>query len=139
MHLAVLYFEGAFDSPHRGRRLKALHADGIPGMLVSLLDNMNQRTSAIVRLLAGCETLGSAGYGITKNGLNLCKRWQKIEEVGGKQSYVQGRHTSAEMRVISSGDDISPPIKLLITTWPELASKSKEEFCEWLADHELLM
>ncbi|KAK6761243.1 hypothetical protein RB195_022343 [Necator americanus] len=35
--------------------------------------------------------------------------WQKIEKVW--QSCVQGRHTSAKMRVIASGDDISPPIK----------------------------
>ncbi|KAK6755000.1 hypothetical protein RB195_013770 [Necator americanus] len=33
----------------------------------------------------------------------------KIEKVG--QSCVQGRHTSAKMRIIASGDDISPPIK----------------------------
>ncbi|KAK6734233.1 hypothetical protein RB195_017796 [Necator americanus] len=29
-------------------------------------------------------------------------------------------------------------VRLLITTWPELASKSKEEFGEWLADRGLL-
>ncbi|KAK6727822.1 hypothetical protein RB195_005472 [Necator americanus] len=34
---------------------------------------------------------------------------QKIEKVG--ESYVQGRHTLAKMRVIASGDEISPAIK----------------------------
>ncbi|KAK6766984.1 hypothetical protein RB195_026321 [Necator americanus] len=29
------------------------------------------------------------------------------------------------------------PLTLLITTWPELTSKSKEEFGEWLADRGL--
>ncbi|KAK6762930.1 hypothetical protein RB195_023584 [Necator americanus] len=40
-------------------------------------------------------------YGIVTNGLILCKLSQKIEKVG--QSCVQGRHTSAKMRVIASG------------------------------------
>ncbi|KAK6763118.1 hypothetical protein RB195_023723 [Necator americanus] len=45
--------------------------------------------------------------GIATNGSILCKLSQKTEKVG--QSYVQGRH---KMRVIASGDGISPPIKL---------------------------
>ncbi|KAK6763989.1 hypothetical protein RB195_024351 [Necator americanus] len=48
-------------------------------------------------------------YGIATNGLILCKLSQKIEKVG--QSCVQGRYTSAKMRVIASGHDISLPIK----------------------------
>ncbi|KAK6741659.1 hypothetical protein RB195_009496 [Necator americanus] len=48
-------------------------------------------------------------YGIATIGLILCKLSQKIGKVG--QSCVQGRHTSAKMQVIASGDDISPPIK----------------------------
>ncbi|KAK6733055.1 hypothetical protein RB195_017053 [Necator americanus] len=48
-------------------------------------------------------------YGIATNGLILCKLPQKIEKVG--QSCVQGRHISAKMRIIASGDDISPPTK----------------------------
>ncbi|KAK6763119.1 hypothetical protein RB195_023723 [Necator americanus] len=44
--------------------------------------------------------------GIATNGSILCKLSQKTEKVG--QSYVQGRH---KMRVIASGDGISPPIK----------------------------
>ncbi|KAK6763281.1 hypothetical protein RB195_023840 [Necator americanus] len=36
-------------------------------------------------------------------------RRDRIEKVG--KSCVQGRHISAKMRVIASGDDISPPIK----------------------------
>ncbi|KAK6734603.1 hypothetical protein RB195_018036 [Necator americanus] len=36
-------------------------------------------------------------------------RRDKLEKIG--QSYVQGQQTSAKMRVIAAGDDISPPIK----------------------------
>ncbi|KAK6728223.1 hypothetical protein RB195_005708 [Necator americanus] len=46
--------KAAFDSPHRGRLLKALRADGVPGKFVRLLDDMNQRTTAAVRTPAGC-------------------------------------------------------------------------------------
>ncbi|KAK6762513.1 hypothetical protein RB195_023295 [Necator americanus] len=46
MQLAFLDFEAAFDSPHRGRLLNALRADGVPGKFVPLLDDMNQRTTA---------------------------------------------------------------------------------------------
>ncbi|KAK6729652.1 hypothetical protein RB195_006600 [Necator americanus] len=42
MQLAFLDFEAAFDSPHRGRLLNALSADGVPGKFVRLLDDMNQ-------------------------------------------------------------------------------------------------
>ncbi|KAK6741352.1 hypothetical protein RB195_009287 [Necator americanus] len=49
MQLAFLDFEAAFDSPHRGRLLNALRADGVPGKFVRLLDDMNQRTTAAVR------------------------------------------------------------------------------------------
>ncbi|KAK6731056.1 hypothetical protein RB195_007490 [Necator americanus] len=56
MQLAFLDFEAAFDSPHRGRLLKALRADGVPGKFVRLLDDMNQRTTAAVRTPAGCTT-----------------------------------------------------------------------------------
>ncbi|KAK6761379.1 hypothetical protein RB195_022441 [Necator americanus] len=48
-------------------------------------------------------------YGIAANGLILCKLSQEIEKVG--QSCVQGRHTSAKMRVIASDDDDSSPMK----------------------------
>ncbi|KAK6736461.1 hypothetical protein RB195_019257 [Necator americanus] len=44
-----------FDSPHRGRLLNAFRADGVPGKLVRLLDDMIQRTTA-VRTPAGCTT-----------------------------------------------------------------------------------
>ncbi|KAK6750210.1 hypothetical protein RB195_002293 [Necator americanus] len=54
--LAFLDFEAAFDSPHRGRLLNALRADGVPGKFVRLLDDMNQRTTAAVRTPAGCTT-----------------------------------------------------------------------------------
>ncbi|KAK6764540.1 hypothetical protein RB195_024749 [Necator americanus] len=42
---------------------------------------------------------------------NKCKQMlsEKIEKVG--QSYVRGRHTSAKMPIIASGDDICSPIK----------------------------
>ncbi|KAK6737021.1 hypothetical protein RB195_019611 [Necator americanus] len=56
MQLAFLDFEAAFDSPHRGRLLNALRADGVPGKFVRLLDDMNQRTIAAVRTPAGCTT-----------------------------------------------------------------------------------
>ncbi|KAK6735707.1 hypothetical protein RB195_018750 [Necator americanus] len=56
MQLAFLDFEAAFDSPHRGRLLNALSADGVPGKFVRLLDDMNQRTTAAVRTPAGCTT-----------------------------------------------------------------------------------
>ncbi|KAK6730865.1 hypothetical protein RB195_007371 [Necator americanus] len=49
MQLAFLDFEAAFDSPHRGRLLSALRADGVPGKFVRLFDDMNQRTTAAVR------------------------------------------------------------------------------------------
>ncbi|KAK6743364.1 hypothetical protein RB195_010554 [Necator americanus] len=56
MQLAFLDFEAAFDSPHRGRLLNALSADGVPGKFVRLLDDMNQRATAAVRTPAGCTT-----------------------------------------------------------------------------------
>ncbi|KAK6730302.1 hypothetical protein RB195_007020 [Necator americanus] len=56
MQLALLDFEAAFDSPHRGRLLNVLRADGVPGKFVRLLDYMNQRTIAAVRTPAGCTT-----------------------------------------------------------------------------------
>ncbi|KAK6762681.1 hypothetical protein RB195_023408 [Necator americanus] len=56
MQLAFLDFEAAFDSPHRGRLLNALRADGVPGKFVHLLYDMNQRTTAAVRTPAGCTT-----------------------------------------------------------------------------------
>ncbi|KAK6755500.1 hypothetical protein RB195_014083 [Necator americanus] len=56
MQLAFLDFEAAFDSPHRGRLLNALSADGVPGKFVRLLDDMNQRTTAAVRTPVGCTT-----------------------------------------------------------------------------------
>ncbi|KAK6728277.1 hypothetical protein RB195_005738 [Necator americanus] len=43
-------------TPHRGRLLNAIRADGIPGKFVRLLDDMNQRTTAAVRTPAGCTT-----------------------------------------------------------------------------------
>ncbi|KAK6742717.1 hypothetical protein RB195_010155 [Necator americanus] len=52
--LAFLDFEAVFDSPHRGRLLNALGAGGVPGKFVRLLDDMNLRTAAAVRTLAGC-------------------------------------------------------------------------------------
>ncbi|KAK6763707.1 hypothetical protein RB195_024147 [Necator americanus] len=54
--LAFLNLEAASESPHRGRFLHALRADGVPGKLVRLFDDMNQRTTAAVRTLAGCTT-----------------------------------------------------------------------------------
>ncbi|KAK6738482.1 hypothetical protein RB195_020530 [Necator americanus] len=56
-------------------------------------------------------------------------RRDKIEKVG--QSCVQGRHTSAKMRVIASGDDISPPIKTLEAFWinAKSAKMSRREKC----------
>ncbi|KAK6726473.1 hypothetical protein RB195_004664 [Necator americanus] len=56
MQLEFLDFEAAFDSPHRGRLLNALSADGVPGKFVRLLDDMNQRTTAADRTPAGCTT-----------------------------------------------------------------------------------
>ncbi|KAK6734896.1 hypothetical protein RB195_018221 [Necator americanus] len=56
MQLAFLDFEAAFESPHRGRLLNALRADGIPGSVVRSLDDMNQRTTAAVRTPAECTT-----------------------------------------------------------------------------------
>ncbi|KAK6744420.1 hypothetical protein RB195_011243 [Necator americanus] len=52
MQLAFLDFKAAFDSPHRGRFLQ----DGVPGKFVCLLDDMNQRTSAAVRIPARYTT-----------------------------------------------------------------------------------
>ncbi|KAK6760338.1 hypothetical protein RB195_021711 [Necator americanus] len=56
MQLAFLDFEAVFDSPHRGRLINALRADGVPGKFVRLLDDMNQRTTVAVRTPAGCTT-----------------------------------------------------------------------------------
>ncbi|KAK6737646.1 hypothetical protein RB195_020014 [Necator americanus] len=56
MQLAFLDFETAFDSLHQGRLLNALCADGVPGKFVRFLDDMNQRTTAVVRTQAGCTT-----------------------------------------------------------------------------------
>ncbi|KAK6747839.1 hypothetical protein RB195_000809 [Necator americanus] len=56
MQLALVDFDAAFDSPHRGHFLDALCANGIPGKFVRLLDGMNQRTTAAVRTPAGCTT-----------------------------------------------------------------------------------
>ncbi|KAK6735996.1 hypothetical protein RB195_018956 [Necator americanus] len=54
--LAFLDFEAAFDSPHRGRLLNALRADGVSGKFVRLLDDMYQRATTAVRTPAGCTT-----------------------------------------------------------------------------------
>ncbi|KAK6762080.1 hypothetical protein RB195_022977 [Necator americanus] len=64
MQLAFLDFEAAFDSPHRGRLLNALRADGVPGKFVRLLDDMNQRTTAAVRTPARCTTLFEVVTGV---------------------------------------------------------------------------
>ncbi|KAK6765477.1 hypothetical protein RB195_025407 [Necator americanus] len=56
MQLAFLDFEAAFDSPHQGRLLNALRADGVPGKFVHLLDDINQRTTAAVQTPAVCTT-----------------------------------------------------------------------------------
>ncbi|KAK6760404.1 hypothetical protein RB195_021754 [Necator americanus] len=56
MQLALLDFEAAFHSFHRGRLLNALRAEGVPGKFVRLLDDMNQHTTAAVRTPAGCTT-----------------------------------------------------------------------------------
>ncbi|KAK6757451.1 hypothetical protein RB195_015336 [Necator americanus] len=52
--ISFLYFEAAFDSPHRGLLLNALLTDGVPGTFVRLLDDKNQGTTAAVRTPAGC-------------------------------------------------------------------------------------
>ncbi|KAK6761146.1 hypothetical protein RB195_022273 [Necator americanus] len=65
MQLAILYFEAAFDSPHRGRLLNALrHVPGVPGKFVRLLHNMNQRTTAAVLKPAGCTNLFEVVTGV---------------------------------------------------------------------------
>ncbi|KAK6764050.1 hypothetical protein RB195_024397 [Necator americanus] len=64
MQLAFLDFEAAFDSPHRGRLLNALRADGVPGKFVHLLDDMNQRTTAAVRAPAGCTAPSEVVTGV---------------------------------------------------------------------------
>ncbi|KAK6736587.1 hypothetical protein RB195_019341 [Necator americanus] len=56
MQIAFLDFEAAFDSPHRGRLLNEIRADGVPGKFVRLLDDMNQRTTAAVRTPGGRTT-----------------------------------------------------------------------------------
>ncbi|KAK6726842.1 hypothetical protein RB195_004880 [Necator americanus] len=56
MQLALLDFEAAFDSPHRGRLINALRTGGVPGKFVRFLDDMKQRTTAAVRTPAGCTT-----------------------------------------------------------------------------------
>ncbi|KAK6761739.1 hypothetical protein RB195_022717 [Necator americanus] len=56
MQLAFLDLEAALDYPHRGRLLNALRADGVPGKFVRLLDDVNQRTIAVVRTPARCAT-----------------------------------------------------------------------------------
>ncbi|KAK6760776.1 hypothetical protein RB195_022008 [Necator americanus] len=50
MQFAFLDFEAAFTCPHRGSLLNALRADGVPGKFVSLLDDMNRRKTAAVRI-----------------------------------------------------------------------------------------
>ncbi|KAK6763997.1 hypothetical protein RB195_024359 [Necator americanus] len=73
MHLAFLEFEAAFDSPHRGRLLNALRADGVPGKFVRLLDDMNERTTAAVRTPVGYATPfePGSGYGVPAD--DTCK------------------------------------------------------------------
>ncbi|KAK6742770.1 hypothetical protein RB195_010188 [Necator americanus] len=56
VQLALPDFEAAFGSPHRGRLLNELRADGVPGKFVRLFDDKNQRTAASVRTPAGCTT-----------------------------------------------------------------------------------
>ncbi|KAK6762879.1 hypothetical protein RB195_023545 [Necator americanus] len=56
MQLAFLDFEAAFDFPHQGHPLNELHTDELPGKLVRLLDDMNQRTTVAVPTPAGCTT-----------------------------------------------------------------------------------
>ncbi|KAK6761316.1 hypothetical protein RB195_022396 [Necator americanus] len=62
MQLAFLDFEAAFDSPHRGRLLNALRADGVPGKFIRLLDDMNQETA--VRTAAGYTTPFEVVFGV---------------------------------------------------------------------------
>ncbi|KAK6736352.1 hypothetical protein RB195_019185 [Necator americanus] len=54
IQLALLDFETAIDSPHRGRLVNQLCADGVTAKFVRLLDDMNQRTTTAVRTPAGC-------------------------------------------------------------------------------------
>ncbi|KAK6762130.1 hypothetical protein RB195_023011 [Necator americanus] len=56
IQLSLLDFEAAFDSSHRGRLLNAIRADRVPGKFVRLLDDMDKRTTAVVRTPAGCTT-----------------------------------------------------------------------------------
>ncbi|KAK6741815.1 hypothetical protein RB195_009592 [Necator americanus] len=50
----------------------------------------------------------------------------------GLYAEKQGRHTSAKMRIIASGDDISPPVKSLSKEF--LAALVKEDVLENLSD-----
>ncbi|KAK6733835.1 hypothetical protein RB195_017538 [Necator americanus] len=56
MQLGFLDFEAAFDYPHQGRLFNAFSVDRVPGKFVHLFDDMNQRTTATVRTLAGSTT-----------------------------------------------------------------------------------
>ncbi|KAK6735934.1 hypothetical protein RB195_018910 [Necator americanus] len=57
--LADLRLTGAFDSPHRGRLLNALRADGVPGKFVRLLDDMNQQPTDYAYALINASRCGS--------------------------------------------------------------------------------
>ncbi|KAK6763877.1 hypothetical protein RB195_024273 [Necator americanus] len=70
MQLAFLDFEVAFDSPHRGRLLNALRADGVPGKFVRLLDDTNQRTTAAVRTPAECTTPFEVAAGVRQGAVD---------------------------------------------------------------------
>ncbi|KAK6735453.1 hypothetical protein RB195_018580 [Necator americanus] len=119
MHLAILYFEAAFDSPHRARRLKALHADGIPGMLVSLFDNMNQRTRAIVRLLVGCTTLFEVVTGVRQGAVTGPFRL----------NFIIGDIIARTVEPNSSDDVILAPLGRLLTDleWPTMLLYSRKK------------
>ncbi|KAK6761804.1 hypothetical protein RB195_022768 [Necator americanus] len=71
MQLAFLDFDDTFDCPHRGRLLKALRADGVPGKFVRSLDDMNQPTIAAVITPAGCTTLFKVVAGVRQITLGL--------------------------------------------------------------------
>ncbi|KAK6762151.1 hypothetical protein RB195_023024 [Necator americanus] len=89
MQLAFLDVEAAFDSPHQGRLLNALRADGVPGKFVGLLDDKNQR----------CSSNTSRIYNTIRVG-----NWRKTRSIG-RTLPVQlryRRHYAKNSRSVSS-------------------------------------
>ncbi|KAK6755722.1 hypothetical protein RB195_014236 [Necator americanus] len=78
--LQLTDFTAAFDSAHRGRLLKTVSADGVPGNFVSLMNDMNRRKTAALGTPTRCTTPFELQTGVSQEVVTgpifvqLCRR-----------------------------------------------------------------